>query len=129
MPTVLICDDMAEIRSLLRRALRAHPEIEVVGEACDGQEAVDMANSLRPDVVLLDIQMPEKDGLQALQEIRRDSPNSKIIMLTGLLAEVAGHSAEDLGVDDYIEKGSSLMEIADRILALLDGGVRSGTRP
>ena len=116
--TILICDDEVQLRTLVRRALKRASDIEVVGEASDGQASVEMAKDLRPDVVLLDIQMPVKDGLQALEEIRRDSPTSKVIMFTGLIEGVAGETSQSLGADAYIEKGSSLMDLGDRIQSL-----------
>ncbi|MEA2499525.1 MAG: hypothetical protein QOH26_1930 [Actinomycetota bacterium] len=73
------------------------------------------------DVVLLDIQMPVKDGLQALEEIRRDCPHTKVMMLSGLLASNLGETAHGLGAHDYIEKGASLIEIGARIKQLAAG--------
>ena len=118
MPTVLICDDLAELRRLFRRILRKEPDIEVIGEATDGRQAVEMAIKLRPDVILLDVLMPVSDGLQALEEIRRVSPSSKVIMLTGLNESSLGDTAAELGADDYIEKGASFADIAARIRKL-----------
>lgn len=121
MITVLICDDVAEQRALIRRALRAESDIEVIGEAVNGQQAGEMAATLRPDVVFLDIQMPVKDGFQALEEIRRDCPDSKVIMLSGLNASNLEATAMSLGADDFMEKGASLSALGDRIRNLSSG--------
>lgn len=122
MITVLICDDVAELRGLIKRALRSADDIEIVGEAQDGQQAAEMAVSLRPDVVLLDIQMPEKDGFQALEDIRRDAPKSKVLMLSGLQASNLEATAMALGADGYMEKGASLSDIGERIRSLAGAG-------
>ncbi|MEA2447035.1 MAG: hypothetical protein QOK47_672 [Actinomycetota bacterium] len=121
MITVLVCDDVSELRGLIRRALRNDSDIEVVGEAVDGQQAIDMAAELLPDVVLLDIQMPVKDGFQALEGIRQDSPASKVIMFSGLNASNLEATSMSLGADDYIEKGASLKNLGERIRSLTGG--------
>ncbi|HYI46112.1 MAG TPA: response regulator [Actinomycetota bacterium] len=122
MTTVLICDDVAELRSLIKRALRSETDIEVVGEAANGQQAVEMAASLQPDVVVLDIQMPVMDGFQALEGIRRDCPASKVIMLSGLNASNLEATAMSLGADDYMEKGAYLGSLGERIRSLTGSG-------
>lgn len=122
MISVLVCDDVAELRGLIRRALRGETDIEVIGEAKDGQEAVDMAASLRPMVVILDIQMPVKDGFQALEEINRELPDAKVIMLSGLNASNLEATSRSLGADDYMEKGAPLKGLGDRIRSLLPIG-------
>src|SRR5688500_3511990 len=101
MPTVLICDDVDQMRALIRRALRSDSDMEIVGEATDGQQAVDMAAGLHPDIVMWDLQMPVKDGLEALQESRRDSPECKIVIFTGLTEYAAAKVCEGMGADDY----------------------------
>ncbi|GAA3508723.1 DNA-binding NarL/FixJ family response regulator [Streptosporangium album] len=92
---VLLADDEAMIRAGVRAILAADPGIEVVAEAGDGREAVALALSHRPDVVLLDIRMPRMDGLAALAELRRVAPASSVVMLT------------TFGEDDYIARALS----------------------
>ena len=115
MITVLLCDDVAELRSLARRALKDEPDMEVVGEAGDGQEAVEMAADLNPDVILLDVSMPVKDGLTALEEIRAACPDSKIIMFTALQESLAKQPTQLRGADAYVEKGALLLQLVERI--------------
>ncbi|OUC80197.1 response regulator [Streptosporangium minutum] len=89
---VLLADDETMIRAGVRAILAADPEIEVVAEAGDGREAIDLVLSHRPDVVLLDIRMPRMDGLSAVAELRRVAPGTAVVMLT------------TFGEDDYIAR-------------------------
>ncbi|MDQ3791706.1 MAG: response regulator transcription factor, partial [Actinomycetota bacterium] len=82
---VLITDDHGVVRQGLRMFLSLDPEIQVVGEAANGQEAVAMARELQPDVVLMDLLMPVMDGLQATQAIRTEMPEVEILALTSVL--------------------------------------------
>lgn len=109
---VLVVDDVADIRLLLRLALEGDGRFEIVGEAGDGSEAIDAAGRLRPDVVLLDLAMPVMDGLEALPGIRAQSPESKIVILSGFNARELSAEALSLGASSYMEKG----EIADRLV-------------
>ncbi len=78
----LIADDQSVVRDGLRGLMEIQPDIEVVGEARDGIEAVDQARSLKPDVMLLDMVMPGKDGVQAIIEIKEENPEARILVLT-----------------------------------------------
>ncbi|MBV8598759.1 MAG: response regulator transcription factor, partial [Actinobacteria bacterium] len=83
MPTrVLICDDHALLRSGLRRLLEGDDAIEVAGEAANADEAVDQAATLVPDVVLLDIVMPGRSGIEAIPDVLDAAPNAKVLMLS-----------------------------------------------
>ena len=116
---VLIADDVADIRRLVRMCL--DPErFEIVGEASDGQEACDLAKQEKPDVIVLDLSMPVMDGLQAIPEIRRDSPDSKILVLSGFAADVMSSQAIDLGADGYMEKGGNFRELSSRLTDLCE---------
>ena len=79
---ILITDDHAVVREGLRTLIGTEPGMEVVGEAADGVEAVQKACSLRPDVILLDMVMPRMDGLEAINEIKRECPEARILVLT-----------------------------------------------
>ena len=79
---VLIVDDHAVVRAGLRALLEIEPDIKIVGEAADGVEAVHLALTLQPDVVLMDLVMPKQDGISAIREIRSKNPDIKVIALT-----------------------------------------------
>ena len=80
---VLLCDDVETMRIALRAVLDLHDGVEVVGEARNGVEAIELASSLQPDVVLLDVTMPGKDGLEALPELRSVAPDARVVILSG----------------------------------------------
>src|SRR5215469_7475570 len=79
---ILIADDFAEWRIRVRSMLQARAEWEVIGEACDGLEAIQRTKELHPDIVLLDIGMPILNGIEAAQLIRQESPSSRVIFVT-----------------------------------------------
>lgn len=114
---VLICDDVEELRDVYRLWFTHEADIDLVGEARNGAEVISLTDQLLPDVVLLDIQMPGKDGMAALDEIVRRHPQTKVIMLSGLEGPDLAVRAAQLGAD-YIKKGTDLAEVADRIRGL-----------
>jgi DNA-binding NarL/FixJ family response regulator len=114
---VLIADDSARARDGLRALLVIWPEIDVIGEAPNGELAVRMAEELRPDVVLMDLQMPVLDGVQAIRVIKRRWPAMTVIALTMYTTEQ--DAALQAGADAFILKGSD----PTRLLSLL--GVRN----
>lgn len=107
---VLIADDAAEIRLLLRMYLTGN-KIEIVGEATNGKEAVDLAATEKPDAIILDLAMPIMDGLEAIPLIKEASPDTKIVVLSGFDADRAAKTALGLGAERYLQKGVSLGEI------------------
>lgn len=119
--TVLLCDDAADVRYLLKSQLRWDPEIEIVGEAKNGEEAVDLVQRLRPDVVLLDVAMPLLDGLDALPEIQRVSPKTKVIVVSGYSRNRMQSEALALGAESYLQKGASQHELLTVVKAVLGG--------
>lgn len=102
--SVLIVDDVSDLRLLTRLALR-HTEFHVVAEAADGAAAIEMAGRERPQLVLLDLSMPVMDGLEALPRIKRASPDSTVVVLSGFAAERMSPVAKSLGAAGYLEKG------------------------
>lgn len=112
---LLLVDDSADLRTLVRVVLAAHPELEVVGEAVNGSEAVEKAAALQPDVVLLDAAMPVMTGVEAIPLIRRASPGSAVAVFTSFdswgLAAIPD-------ADARIEKGLPPDELAAALLAL-----------
>lgn len=108
---VLICDDVDAMRRLLRIIVALNPDLEVVGEARNGNEAVLQAAALQPDVILLDLSMPVRTGLDALPEIRIVAPTSAVIAFTGLAEEVVGHAVREAGATSFLQKGATPEEI------------------
>lgn len=106
---VLIVDDSAVMRGLLRMTLSSAPEIELVGMAMDGVAGLEAVEKLNPDLVLLDIEMPRMNGLEALAEIRARHPRVKVIMCSTLTRRGAGITLEALarGATDYVTKPSA----------------------
>ena len=104
---VLLADDAADIRLLLRLTLSGAEGFDVVGEATNGEEAVEQAAVLQPDVVVLDLSMPVMDGLQAIPEVLRVSPGSRVVVLSGFDEGRMKQTALNLGADEYLEKGDA----------------------
>jgi len=107
--TVLLVDDSAVIRGLMSQALEAYKEIDIVGRASNGEQAINLAKELLPDVIVLNIEMPVMDGLTALPELVKISPKSKIIMASALTVRNASISLQalSLGATDYLSKPTS----------------------
>ena len=112
---VLICDDVESMRLLLGVIVGLRPGLHVVGEAADGDQAITQAKRLRPDVVLLDLSMPRRTGLDALPEIKRVAPEARIIVLSGFATATLATEVLALGADRYIEKGADPDTIAAMI--------------
>jgi two-component system NarL family response regulator len=110
---LLIADDHVSFAASLKELLATETSVEVVGIVHDGAEAVELAASLRPDVVLLDLDMPRLDGFQAAERIRKQKPDTKIVIVTG----TAGGSdrARDLGISGYVLKNDVREELVPAI--------------
>jgi PAS domain S-box-containing protein len=102
---ILVVDDHEQVRKLLREQVQSIGEYDVVGEAGDGEEAVQRASELQPDLVLLDLAMPRMDGLQALPLIRAAVPGVRVIVLSGFAQEMMEETALAAGAACYVEKG------------------------
>jgi DNA-binding NarL/FixJ family response regulator len=112
---VVICDDVAEIRMLVGLALSQDSGLEVIGEACDGQDCVEKVRELQPDIVLLDLNMPVMGGLEALPLIARACPDASIVAFSGFEGRILAQLALDQGAHGYIEKGTSVPELVSRL--------------
>ena len=112
---VVLCDDVQAFRALVRYSLEDEDGIEVVGEAADGLEGVRQVGDLRPDVILLDLSMPECDGLEAIPAMREQSPDTRIIALSGFTADRMAEPVMARGAKAYLEKGVEISEIVATI--------------
>jgi DNA-binding NarL/FixJ family response regulator len=121
---VLVADDQALIRRGMTLMLAAEPDMEVVGQASDGVEAVEMAQRLRPDVVLMDLHMPRKGGVAATREITLSLPGTHVLVLTTLDAEEAVFDAVRAGAHAYLLKDASEDEVLETVRAVYRGESR-----
>jgi len=108
---ILLVDDHAVIRQALRMLLESQPELEVVGDVENGREAVSAVEKLNPDVVLMDVVMPGLNGLEATRQIRRSSPSTRVVMLSGFVDEDQLLDALRSGASGYIIKKSDVSEL------------------
>ena len=102
---VVLCDDAADFLELVKLLLNMEPDMTVVGEAYNGEEAIAVCAETQPDLLVLDVSMPVMDGLTALPEIRRVSPNTNVVMLSGFGSTEMKRRALELGAVQFIEKG------------------------
>jgi two-component system, NarL family, response regulator NreC len=118
---VLICEDHALFREGLRAILRDHPSIEVAGEAVTGREAIEKARQLRPDVVLMDIEMPELTGLEATRRIMQAGLGTRVLVLTLYDDEEVVGSCMDAGAAGYVLKDGPSSQLLYAIEAVSKG--------
>jgi DNA-binding NarL/FixJ family response regulator len=118
---VLIADDQTLFRGGLARLLSDDPRVEVVGEAVDGEDASKQAALLRPDVILMDLKMPNVDGMQATQRILEENPSAKILVLTSFDTDSYVLQALRSGASGYVLKDSKVESIVSSILAVVAG--------
>jgi DNA-binding NarL/FixJ family response regulator len=118
---VLIADDHALFREGVNAILRSVPDIELVGEAGTGQEALTLASDLKPDVILMDIQMPDLNGVEATERILKTQPQVGIIIVTMLEDDDSLFSAMRAGAHGYVLKGADKAEMLKSIRAVAGG--------
>jgi DNA-binding NarL/FixJ family response regulator len=123
---VLVVDDHEEFRRGVEALLSAAPSIEVVGHAADGRSAVAMALDLQPDVVLMDLQMPGLNGIEATEQIVRSSPHISVLVLTMMEDEDSVFAAVRAGARGYLLKGARRSEVVRSIEAVGAGEVIFG---
>ncbi|HZF59740.1 MAG TPA: response regulator transcription factor [Rubrobacter sp.] len=121
---VLITDDHGVVRQGLRMFLSLDPDIQVVGEASDGREALEMARELVPDVVLMDLLMPVMDGIAATEEIRRALPEVEVIALTSVLEDASVTDAIRAGAIGYLLKDTNVEELHRAVRGAAEGRVQ-----
>ena len=120
---VLLVDDHAVVRMGLRSFFDLLPDIEVVGEAADGSEGVAMARRLTPDVVLMDLLMPNMDGVTAIGRIKAELPETEIVTMTSFIEEEKVTAALEAGASGYVLKDAEAEEVAQAIRAAYAGEV------
>jgi DNA-binding NarL/FixJ family response regulator len=103
---LLIVDDLEHVRQGLRTILELAGFLEVVGEACNGLEAIQQVDQLQPDVVLMDLVMPQIDGLEATQRIKAQHPGTAVVMISIHDSEETRERAKRAGVDAFLAKGN-----------------------
>ena len=120
---VLITDDHGVVRQGLRMFLSLDPDIQVVGEAQDGREALAMARELKPDVVLMDLLMPVMDGLESIKAIRTELPEVEVLALTSVLESASVTGAIRAGAIGYLLKDTDAEGLHQAIRGAAEGGV------
>ena len=121
---VLITDDHGVVRQGLRMYLSLDPDIQVVGEAADGREALEMSRVLQPDVVLMDLLMPVMDGIEATGAIRKELPEVEVIALTSVLEDTSVSGAVRAGAIGYLLKDTDVEELHRAVRGAAEGRVQ-----
>jgi DNA-binding NarL/FixJ family response regulator len=120
--SVLVADDQRLVRSGFRMILRADPEIDVIGEAGDGEEAVALARELKPDVVLMDIRMPKLDGIAATRLLLQEEDAPRVLVLTTFDLDEYVYGALHAGASGFLLKDAPEEQLAAAIRVAADGG-------
>ncbi len=121
---ILIADDHSVVRQGLHMFLALDPDLEIVGEATNGLEAVNQARKLKPDVILMDLIMPQMDGITAIEIIRHELPEVEVIALTSVLEDAAVVGAVKAGAIGYLLKDTQANELCRAIKAAAAGQVQ-----
>lgn len=119
--TLLLVDDYAAVRQGLRALLATAPDMRVVGEAANGEEAVQQARQLQPDVIIMDLVLPRLDGLEAIKAIRRENGRASILVLTNFGDEQRVLTAVQAGAQGYLLKDAILTNIIQAVRAVHAG--------
>ena len=124
---ILICDDHAIVRVGLKSLISENPDMKFAGEAKDGEEAVVKARKLKPDVIIMDLVMPRKNGVAAITEIKKEAPEARILVFTSFSDDAHVFSAIKAGASGYLLKDSSAPELQQAIRDVYHG--RSSLHP
>ena len=116
---VLVVDDTASIRALLRQTLPLHG-FEIVAEAGHAAEGIEMARAQQPDVIVLDCQMPQVNGVEAIKPMKEEAPNARILMYSSNDEQYVRQEALDLGADAYFDKLAPISQMAEAMRRMLD---------
>lgn len=119
---VMIADDQTLVRESLGIILSSHKDVKVVGSASNGKEVLDMLKHIHPDIILMDIRMPEMDGVLCTKEVKEQYPDIKIIILTTFDDEEFIFSALKYGASGYVLKGVSTEELYNDLVTVYNGG-------
>ena len=117
---VLIADDSSSVREVIRMFLRDHEEIEICGEAVDGLDTVEKAQRLKPDLLLLDLVMPEINGAMVASILKHKMPNLRIILFTMYSENVSKALSSAIGVDAVLSKPDGMSHVVESINSLFD---------
>ena len=109
---VYLCDDVPALRLVLRTVLELDGDVEIVGESGDGRTALEDLARLRPDVLVLDLSLPELDGLEVLEQLADRSPHTRVVVFSGYPEGQLGDAARRRGAHRYIEKGTDVELVA-----------------
>jgi DNA-binding NarL/FixJ family response regulator len=115
---ILLVDDHAVLRKVIRGLLSSHAELDVVGEAENGDEAIDSTTELKPDLIIMDINIPGRDGISAASEIKKSWPEVKILIFSNHHLPILVKMAKEIGLDGYVMKsegGVGLMKAIETI--------------
>jgi two-component system, NarL family, nitrate/nitrite response regulator NarL len=118
---VLVADDHPAMRGALARLVREHDGLELVGEASDGEQALELIGALAPDVALLDVRMPKLDGLAILAALRSDASPVRVLLISGTDDREIAHEAIGQGASGFLSKDAEEVEICDAIIDVARG--------
>ncbi|ASS74239.1 DNA-binding response regulator [Tumebacillus algifaecis] len=119
---IVLCDDHTILRDGLRNLLNSEDDMEVVGEAADGKQAIELVNSLHPDVVIMDINMPELGGVEAVELLTAEHPQLRILILTMFNQDEYLFRTIQAGACGYLLKDSPITEVIEAIRTVIQGG-------
>jgi DNA-binding NarL/FixJ family response regulator len=119
--TILLVDDHTVLRQGLRALLLTEPDLEIVGEASNGRQAVQLAGKLAPDVVVMDIAMPQLNGLEATNQIRKEAPQAKVLILSSYADDEYVHQLTEAGAVGYLIKQTAANELIKAIREVYKG--------
>src|SRR5436305_761121 len=117
---LVVVDDSRDIRLLLRLSVEQRTDVEVVAEADNGEQAIALVGALRPDLVILDVEMPVLDGISALPKLREVSPDTRVVMLSNLAEPVYEQRARAAGAVAYVRKSTPVVGLVDELLRAAD---------